>query len=1140
MSGASDFIHLHVHSEFSLLDGACRIRDIIKKAGNLGMDAVAVTDHGNMYAAIRFYFEAKAAGIHPIIGCEAYLAPRTRFDKETKEDRSPYHITLIAKDLIGYHNLLSLVTLSNTEGFYSKPRIDKDLLAKYGKGLVVLSGCLGGEIPSLILSGNRDEAEKTASDMKDMFGGDFYLEVMDNDLPEQRPVNNVLFEISKKLAIPCVATNDCHYIDKDDSPAQDTLLCIGTGRFVDEESRMRFGSSEFYMKSGEEMAALFTDMPEAISNTREIREKCGFKIETGKLHFPDFPVPKGETSFSFLRDLAGEGIKKRYGSSPRKEVTDRLEYELSVIDKMGYAPFFLVVQDFINYAKDKGIEVGPGRGSAAGSIVSYAVGITEVDPLKYNLIFERFLNIERVTMPDIDTDFCFQRRQEVIDYVIKKYGEDHVAQIITFGTIKARASIRDVGRVQRMPLSDVDRIAKLIPDSVDATIDKALSSVKEFKDLYESDTATKDLIDTARTLEGLTRHASVHAAGVVISQRPLVEYVPLQLMNETQMVTQYSMKDLEKIGLLKMDFLGLRNLTMIAEAVKLIEKKTGARPDIKNIPFDDQQTFDLLSKGETMGIFQLESRGMRALIKELKPDRFEDIIALNALYRPGPLESGMAKDFTDRKKGLTKTKYELAELEPILKETYGVILYQEQVMEIASSIAGFTMGEADVLRYAMGKKNTREMAKQREKFIKGTLEKGFSQKKAKELFDLCEHFSGYGFNKSHSTAYSIISYQTAYLKAHYPKEFMAALLTSVIGDTDKITSYIVECLRMGISVLPPDINESGRDFSVSEKGVRFALAAVKNIGFNAIDAIVAQRAESGSFVSFEKFCERMDQRAVNKKVIESLIKCGAFDSTGEDRGVLLSRYEKVLSRVNKVSSVHHKRQTNLFGESVNLSAVQEEPEAENAAVFSKEQILRMEKEMLGVYLSGHPMQGVSEQMELLSNTKISDIAHEKEGANVRVGGVFSGVRKVTTRKKETMAVARFEDLTGSIQVVIFPRTYERYSSMIVEDVPVILKGRADFKNDELQVICEEIEILDRVKTKRGMHIEIPQRLLQEDISRLKTVFAVFPGAEATFLHIGGKVISASENYRISISPALIDQVEKITGKGSTWITFHET
>ncbi len=707
-----DFVHLHVHSEFSLLDGASKLSKIINKASQHGMDAVALTDHGNMYGAVQFYFKARDAGIHPIIGCESYLAPRTRFDKETKEDRSPNHLTLLAKNSEGYQNLIKLVSIANLEGFYQRPRIDMELLEKYGKGLVVMSGCLKGQIPSFILNNEYDKAVATAKKFKEMFGDDFYLELMDNGIPEQKFVLNKMIEMSKELDIKVVATNDSHYIEREDAYAQDVLVCIGTGKFIDDEKRMKFSAQEFYFKSTEEMASLFSDIPSAITNTREIKEKCAFELSTGKLHFPDYIVPDGHTPFSYLRKISETGIRKRYGENITAVVQERQDYELSIIEKMGYAPFFLIVQDFINYAKDKGIEVGPGRGSAAGSIVSYAIGITDIDPLKYNLIFERFLNIERVSMPDIDTDFCYQRRQEVIDYVSQKYGSDHVAQIVTFGTMAARNAIRDVGRVLRVPLSEVDKIAKMIPQKGPiATIDGALENVKELKEIYDRDVTIKKLLDTARTLEGVSRHASVHAAGVVIAPKKLDEYVPLSIMNDTQTVTQYPMKDLEKIGLLKMDFLGLRNLTMIANSLVLIKNNYGIDVDKKNLPLDDKLTYELLCNAETAGVFQLESRGMRGIIKELKPDKFEDVIALLALYRPGPLESGMVDDYIKRKNKITKTSYELKELEPILSETHGVILYQEQVMQIAGAIAGFTMGQADVLRAAMGKKNPKEMAK---------------------------------------------------------------------------------------------------------------------------------------------------------------------------------------------------------------------------------------------------------------------------------------------------------------------------------------------------------------------------------------------------------------------------------------------
>jgi len=1130
-----DFVHLHVHSEFSLLDGASRISDIVKRVKELGMDAVAVTDHGNMCSAIKFYLEAKKQGIQPIIGCEAYLAPRTRFDKETKQDRSPYHITLIAKNNSGYKNLLSLVSLSNTEGFYQKPRIDKETLSKYREGLIVLSGCLAGEIPSLLLAGEEKKAIETAAWFKDVFGQDFYLEIMNNGIPEQIPVLKKIAEISKKLGIGLIATNDSHYTKKEDHRAQDVLMCIGTGRFVDEEGRMKFSGEEFYIKSAEEMSAVFSEYPEAIENSIEIKDKCRLEIETGILHFPDFPVPDGSSHSEYLRKLAKEGIQKRYGENPSKKVEERLEYELSVIEKMGYAPFFLIVQDFINFAKNKGIEVGPGRGSAAGSIVSYATGITDIDPLKYDLIFERFLNIERVTMPDIDTDFCYERRQEVIDYVSRRYGSDHVAQIVTFGTMAARGAIRDVGRVLRIPLTEVDRIAKMIPVGPDSTIDGALASVKEFREAYNSDPVIKNLIDTAKTLEGLSRHASVHAAGVVISEKPLSEYVPLQNSGDDQIVTQYSMKELEKIGLLKMDFLGLRNLTMIAHAVALIEKDENKKIDIKNLPLDDKKTYELLAKGETVGVFQLEGQGMRALIKNLEPGKFEEVIALLALYRPGPLESGMVEDFVNRKKGTNKVTYELDELEPILKETYGVILYQEQVMQIASAIAGFTMGEADVLRYAMGKKNPLEMARQRDKFITGAVKKGFPEKKAKDLFDLCEKFAGYGFNKSHSTAYAMISYQTAYLKANYPVEFMAALLTSVMGDTDKVSFYITESNKMGVKVLPPDVNESFKDFSSGKDSIRFGLAAIKNVGYGAIDSILDSRKKDGPFKSFKDFCARIDTRLVNKKVVESLIKSGAFGSLGISRAALLSKYESIMSKAVKNGT--NKKQVSLFGDLEVIEGSSDDTDTDNIEEFSKDQILRMEKEYLGIYVTDHPLHHIRDQLEMRVSCKMSDLSAKSPGSPVTIGGLLKNARKITTRKNDLMMIGQMEDLTGSVTTVFFPKTYEKFSFLLAEDTPLIVKGKVESRNDEPQVIAENVEPLESVNAKRSIHIKLDPQVKQDDLSRLKTILAMFKGEEETYIHIGDKIVSASESYGTSINPALISNIEQVTGPGSTWIDF---
>lgn len=1137
MALSSDFTHLHVHSEYSLLDGAGRVDDIVHAAYDHGMNSIAVTDHGNMYAAIKFYKAAIQKDIHPIIGLEAYFAKRGMLEKSTQEDRSPYHITLLAKNETGYKNLLELVTLSNTKGFYQKPRIDKELLFQFSEGLIVLSGCLAGQIPELILANNVDKAFGVAKEFKEKFGDDFYLEIMDNNLAEQKNINKYIIEASKKLGIKMAATNDAHYIERDDAKAQDVLLCIQTGKFIDDKDRMRFGSGEFYIKSAQEMYALFSGIEDACKNTSEIREKCRLKIEMGKMHLPEFNVAGELTPFEQLYELAYSGVKKRYGDNISKETRERLEHELKVIRQMGYAPFFLIVQDFTNYAKQNGIEVGPGRGSAAGSLVAYAIGITEVDPFKYGLIFERFLNIDRVTMPDIDIDFCYQRRPEIIDYVMKKYGHDHVAQIVTFGTMQARAVIRDVGRVLKIPLADVDRVAKMIPIGPDSTIDSALKNAKEFKQVYEKDLTIKNLIDTAKTLEGLVRHASVHAAGIVISEKPLTNYVPLQVSGEKQTITQYSMKDLEDIGLLKMDFLGLRNLTMIAYAARLINKKMENKLDIKHIPLDDKKTFELLCNGDTVGVFQLESQGMRSLIREVKPDRFEDLIALLALHRPGPLESGMVDDFVKRKNNLKKATYEIKELEPILKETYGVILYQEQVMRIAIDIAGFSPGEADILRHAMGKKKHKEMAKQREKFIEGAMKKGFNRKKVIELFDLCEKFAGYGFNKSHSASYSIISYQTAYLKANYPLEFMAALLTSVMGVPNKITFYIAECRKMNIPILLPDVNESDEDFTVVQNSIRFGLSAIKNVGINAVISIIDTRNKHGHFKSFEDFCGKVGQRVVNKKVVESLIKCGAFDFLGEKRAILLSHYEKISKDSNKNFVNFNKGQTMLFEEILNTEIPKTEAESAPDFEFSSEQLLRMEKELLGLYISDHPLHHLKDILKSNICTAVADVYERKEGDIIKIGGILSNSKKITTKRKEQMMIGDIEDLTGSIGVVIFPRAYEKYSSILSGDSPLLVKGKVDARSEDVKIICEEIGLLEKNSSKRRIHISIPKKADISSLSRIKDILIMFTGSEEVFFHLNGSTICAGDSFLVSICEPLIKQIENFLGDGCAWIDF---
>ncbi|MBU1027029.1 MAG: DNA polymerase III subunit alpha [Candidatus Margulisbacteria bacterium] len=1168
MPSKPKFVHLHTHSEFSLLDGAGRIPDLVKTAKELGMPALALTDHGNMHAAVTFFTEAKAAGIKPILGCEMYVAPRSRFDKETKEDRSPSHLTVLAKDQEGYKNLLKLVSIASIEGFYAKPRIDKEILPKYAKGLVVLSGCPKGEVPTLIFQGKYDEAKKVALWYKELLGEDYYLEIQDVGLPEFAKYNPLLAKLSKEIGVKLVATNDVHYVKKEDAYAQDVLLCVQTGSFLDEEKRMKLNTEEFYLKSEEEMSALFADYPGAVANTLEVADKCNVEMELGKLHLPNFTVPKGETPETYLENLVWEGVKQKYGVTDSSaellrtevhqdevgakrqsdedsgknllppEIIDRVKYELYTIEKMAYAAYFLIVQDFINFAKEQGIQVGPGRGSAAGSIVSYALGITNIDPLKYGLLFERFLNIERISMPDIDIDFCIERRNEVIDYVSKKYGQDHVAQIVTFGTMGARAAIRDVGRVQRIPLPQVDKIAKMVPFGPDVTLAKALDSVKELRAEYEQDGIIKKLLDTAKQLEGISRHASVHAAGVVISEKPLAEYVPLQKLADDVIVTQFPMGDLEKIGLLKMDFLGLRNLTMIAHALEIIKRTRDEEVDINSIPFDDPKTYGLLSNGQTMGVFQLESRGMTSLIKNLRPSTFEEIIALLALYRPGPLESGMVDDYVKRKHHQIPVKYMLPELQPILRETYGVILYQEQVMEIASKVAGYSLGQADLLRRAMGKKKAKEMQQQKEFFIEGAVKRGVSKHKAAELFNLCAKFAGYGFNKSHSTAYGVISYQTAYLKANYPMEFMAALLTSIMGNTDKITAYINECRSMGIKILRPDINESFRNFTVTKEGIRFGLSAIKNVGIAAIDSIIEAKKNGQTFVSLTDFCEKVDTRAVNKKVIESLIKSGAFDSFGQGRAYLLSILPRIMSQVVAEQKERANGQGMLFESPVTSRRAPIEAET-TIEEFPPDQLLKMEKELLGLYISSHPLDYVNDSLEGQTDTKIIDIQEMREGAIVKIGGLLSESRRITTKKGDAMMISKIEDRSATCSLVVFPKTYAKYAEVLANDQVIVVKGKVnrDMRTEELNVVAETIEAMVELEKKRSLHVELVGIKDNQVLAHMKDVLAAYKGADPVIIQTDGRRIVLGDNYNVDINPELVEKLEELLGSGSVKVEY---
>ncbi|MFH1709524.1 MAG: DNA polymerase III subunit alpha [bacterium] len=1140
------FIHLHVHSEYSLLDGASRVEDLAKRAHELSMKGMAITDHGSMYAAVKFYLKMKKAGLKPIIGSELYVAPNGRFIKATAEDRSPFHLTVLAKNKEGYKNLIKLVSLGHIEGFYSKPRVDKELLGKFNEGLVVLSGCTKGELAKLILSGEEKKAKELARFYKDLFKDDYYFEMMYHGLPEQKTVNDHLEKLSKEMDIPCVATNDVHYTRQEDARAQDIMLCIQTGAFLNDTDRMKFSGEEFYVKSHSEMKKNFSHNEEALEKTMEVLEKCDLELDIGHNQIPDFPVPKGDTADSYLEKLCFNGINQKYGVKTKDakgkdvvvvppEVKERVKYELGVIEQTGFASYFLIVQDFINFARSANIQVGPGRGSSAGSIVSYALSITSLDPLKYGLMFERFLNPERISMPDIDIDFCFERRQEVIDYVVNKYGSDRVAQIITFGTMAARAAIRDVGRVEQVPLSEVDKIAKMVPIVKDMTIEKAVEMNKELKALYEKEVKIKTLIDDAKKIEGLVRHASTHAAGVVISKEKLSDTVPVQTINDTQVMTQFDMDDLKDIGVLKMDFLGLRNLSMIAYAVNIIKHTKGIDLNIKELSLDDPETYQLLCSGNTIGIFQLESRGMRALVRELKPTVFEEIMELLALYRPGPIESGMVEDFVKRKHKQVEVKYELPELEPILRETHGVILYQEQVMEIASKIAGYSLAQADVLRAAMGKKKEKEMHAQRERFIEGAKKKGFSENKATHLFSLCSKFAGYGFNKSHSASYSVISYQTAYLKTHYPVEFMAALLTSVTGDSDKVSAYIAECQRMKIKVMPPDINESLKDFTVVGNGIRFGLIVIKNVGVGAVENIIFVRKKDGKFTSLLNFCERIDLKAVNKRVIESLIKSGAFDGIGR-RAALLKKLGAVLDRAAAIQRETSNGQSALFQMEAKRS-FPDEPEADDAAEFSPDELLRMEKEMLGLYISGHPLSSVKEYLEEQINTKALDISDRKEGEMVVVGGILSSCRKLTTRRHELMMVANIEDLTGTIPVVIFPRAYEKYAPLLFEDAIVTIKGKVnvDSVNDEKKVLCDVVKPLSKEKGKsRVFHVKVDREKFNS-MSELKDIFSSYRGKDPVYLHMDGKIIKVGEEHYVSIDPSIVSQVDELLGKDSAWV-----
>jgi len=1146
----SPFVHLHVHTEFSLLDGAIRVKSMLEKAARLGMNSVAITDHGNMFGAVQFYAEASKQGIKPIIGCEIYVAPGNRQDRSPSPDGSPnaFHLILLAMNEEGYRNLSRMVTLGNLEGFYYHPRVDMELLKAHNQGLIAMSACLKGIVPYHINAGRMDTARQKAEELASIFDRDrFYFEVQANKMKEQARVNQGLRELGGQLSVPLVATNDCHYLDREDAEAHDVLVCIQTGKTVDDEKRMKFSSDEFYFKTREEMASALAGFEDAIDNTALVADRCHYDMEFGNYKYPVFHVPENSSLEDILTEEAEKGLTRRLAQkadeegpvSPEveKDYRDRLQYELGIIHDMGFSGYFLIVADFIEYARGADIPVGPGRGSAAGSLVAYCQAITNIDPIKYGLIFERFLNPQRISMPDIDIDFCIEGRDDVIRYVAEKYGRKNVAQIITFGTMKARGAIRDVGRALSIPLNDVDRIAKLVPEGPKVQLDKAIEEEPDLKKLEQGNETESRLLRISRSLEGLSRHASTHASGVVISDRPLLEYLPLYKIKGTkdEIMTQFTMDQVEKLGLIKFDFLGLKTLTVIKKALKLIRETGGADVDVDAIPLDDRATYQLCSEGRTTGVFQLESSGMKELLRKLRPEVFEDIVALVALYRPGPLGSNMVEEFIAGKHDKSKIKYALPQLEPILNETYGIILYQEQVMKIAQILAEYSLAEADELRKAIGKKKTEVMAAHRVRFVEGSVKNKIDKAVAEKLFMLIDKFGGYGFNKSHSAAYAMIAYQTAYLKAHYPVQFMAALLTQDMGIQDKTIKNLAECREMGIRILPPDVNESRAVFSVVEGNIRFGLAAVKNVGLKAVESMIEERDANGPYVDLLDFCKRVEGAKVNRRVMEGLIECGAFDFTDIYRARLLAALDTVL----KITGANHDpNQLSMFGagEMATGSAggLFDIPEIEE---WDDGERLRKEKEALGFYVTGHPLDSVADQVKRLASCTVQDLVGKKDRSEVKIAGVLAGIGIKRTKKGDKMAIVALEDLTGATQVVIFPDLFSRKSHLLKSDEPVLVTGSVETGDQSTKVIAKELASLNATGNESIMSMEL---LLDQDlisgkfIRHLHSLVFSHPGECRLRFKISGSngdemVVAAHPRFNVLPCEKLLSELEDLTG-----------
>ncbi len=1120
------------------------------------MDSIAVTDHGTMFGIAEFNEKARKASINPIIGCEMYVAPRTIADKTVEDKKGLRHVVLLAKNRQGYSNLCRLASIAQLKGFYYKPRIDRQLLREYSEGLIALSACLKGEISQYIIQEKYDDADDTAQFYLKTFGEDnFFLELQHNGLKLQDRVNTGLVDMSKRLSIPLVATNDCHYLSKKDSAAHEALLCVQTGKTLNDPKRFKFDSDELYLKSPEEMINDFSDFPEAIENTCKIAARCNVEFDDKSYHFPRFTTGTDQSTGKdesvdeiFLRQVK-EGFEKRLkeirqknsAQFDEKPYRDRLEYEIGVILKMGFPGYFLIVADFIRFSKENNIPVGPGRGSAAGSMVAYSMGITALDPIEHGLIFERFLNPSRISMPDIDVDFCIEGREQVYKYVVDKYGGgEYVCQIITFGKLKARAVIRDVGRALDIPLAEVDEIAKMIPEGV-KNLTEALKEVPAILEKTESDPLKKDLIDISLVLEGLPRHASTHAAGVVISDKPLVEYLPLYKGKEGEVITQFNMTYVEKIGLVKFDFLGLRNLTVIKNTLELLKKQSKPVPDLLNIDMEDEATFDLLCNADTLGVFQLESSGMRGLISRLQPTKFSDIVALVALYRPGPLDSGMADTYVERKHGREKVEYLFPELEPILKETYGVILYQEQVMKIAGVLANYSMADADGLRKAMGKKIKAMMAEHRALFLKGAKENHLSEKKAEQLFDLMEKFGGYGFNKSHSAAYALICYQTAYLKAHYPLEYMAALMTSEMNNTDNVVKYMDQCKSHDIKVLPPEVNESDAVFSVTDSAIRFGLAAVKNVGAGAIESIVAAREKDGKFHSIFDFCERVNLSKANKRVVEALIKCGAFDSSGKKRSQMMACLEEAIDHGNRIQREKADRQMDLFADTEGGSPIPVTlPEMPDIEEWEENDLLAMEKETLGFYISGHPLDKYEKTMAEYASVNSVNINNTPEKQIIRMGGTIRAVKVLKTKKGDMMAFAVLEDRLDSVEVVVFPNVYADTHQIIADEEPVIVEGEVQKRENSIKILANRIVPMDQAEKEWTASIIISLSALNysEDVlEKLKHIIVKYPGSCSSYLSIvlpdsSSAVINCSKDYRLCPDAKLFREVELLLGHNS--------